>query len=106
MDSKYKDILRHFASCGLYKYENIGIPYRREYIDPALKTLNKSIEQFNIDLQEENRKVMEELNSLAHLSEDRYKESVDEELKQELSDELNKYVGNMVEAVNTKLGMK
>lgn len=53
-NDKYKDILRHFASCDLYKYEDIGEPYRVKYIDPVLKKLNNDIEQFNSDLQIEN----------------------------------------------------
>lgn len=58
---EYRKLLNYFASCGLYKYEDIGESYREKYIDNILKEEKISIEQFNKDLVEENNRIMEGL---------------------------------------------
>lgn len=57
----YKNTLRHFASCDLYSYELIGKPYREKYIDPIIKELGKSIDEFNSDIKEENYILMQQM---------------------------------------------
>lgn len=71
---KYEALTLHLASCGLYSYKEVGEPYRKKYIDPILKEMGISIEQFNKDIDKANDKIMEGMKTDMKEREEKYRD--------------------------------